>query len=100
MNCRLPILFLILISITVPHTLGYRDIRHDYELGVYDPCPNQSCDITYELTKIREIGANAILVTLVDGDGRALYPSKVLPTRNPDWAMRAVSYTHLTLPTN
>ncbi len=51
------------------------------ELGVYDPCPDPSCDPSSTLSRLKEVGANAILVTLVDGKGRAQYPSKVLPVR-------------------
>lgn len=54
----------------------------ELELGVYDPCPSPSCDPSTTLQKLRELGANAILVTLVDGDGLALYPSKVLPVND------------------
>ncbi len=52
------------------------------ELGVYDPCPDPSCDPSSTLSKLRDVGANAVLVTLVDGEGRALYPSKILPVRD------------------
>ncbi len=53
-----------------------------FELGVYDPCPSSSCDPTSTLRRLKDAGANAILVTLVDGEGYALYPSKSLPVRS------------------
>ncbi len=51
------------------------------ELGVYDPCTDPSCDPSLMLRKLKDVGANAILVTLVDGEGYALYPSDLLPVR-------------------
>ncbi|MDK2372300.1 MAG: family 10 glycosylhydrolase [Candidatus Korarchaeota archaeon] len=52
------------------------------ELGVYDPCTDPSCDPSLMLRKLKDVGANAILVTLVDGEGYALYPSNLLPVRD------------------
>ncbi|GEM_PF-3482513 len=52
------------------------------ELGVYDPCTDPSCDPSPTLRRLKDVGANAILVTLVDGKGYALYPSNLLPVRD------------------
>ncbi len=51
------------------------------ELGVYNPCPDPSCNPSSELSKVKGTGANSILVKLVDDEGYALYPSKFLPVR-------------------
>ncbi len=75
----IPVILMFLL-IPIPFSLGRPD-RVNFELGVYDPCSSPSCDPHYELHRISRIGANAILVTLVDDYGRALYPSKFLPVK-------------------
>ncbi len=80
MRSRIGILLLtiLLIQLWIPVASGGERV----ELGVYDPCPDPSCDPSSTLSKLREAGANEILVTLVDDEGRALYPSNVLPVRD------------------
>ncbi len=67
------------------------------ELGVYEPCPSPGdCDVRAGLRRIVEAGGNAVLVTVVDGEG-ALYPSRVLPMANyadPGYVSSVVREAH------
>ena len=82
-NPRQALIMVLLILLVFPAQIGTSIARgKNFELGVYDPCPDPSCDPSSTLRRLKESGANAILVTLVDGEGYALYPSKLLPIKS------------------
>ena len=71
-----------LLLLTTAQPAGYSRREDAPELGVYEPCANPGfCDPKSGLSRLKHVGANAVLVTVVDADGRALYPSEVLPMK-------------------